>query len=167
MPHDSTEITLARASLLALRSCVPAHGEWDRNVVVLLPDMRPVPSHMAELYLAESPKRLVCVAWERGGRLVAGTWHISASGIGPELLEMLRSVFREARDCRMPSAATDVLLEGDGESLELTYEECERWLTEYDFPLADFEVVPSEGALATHAACVVRFFASQDNRLST
>ena len=92
--------------------------------------------------------------------MAIGVWpDSSAHGGSPELRDMLLATFADAsRRLRVRKGDPEVLLEGNGgESLAFTFDECEQWFRDYDFPLVDVNIAPAAGNSASTALCIVRF----------
>jgi hypothetical protein len=170
MEESSAAKQGALATCLALRASLPSGCDLRSDVVLLLPELRPLSRTQLCEELVRLPKPLSCIAVETRGMMAVGVWHRPSQIDGwPEFNEMLQMTFADSlvRRGEQPYHA-DVRLQGVGrDTLTLTFAECEQWLTEYEFPLADFNVAPERDESRVAALCVISFRPSIGGRLDS
>jgi hypothetical protein len=162
----------ADAAILALFASVPGGSSLLYDRMLLLPGKRLLSRTQMSDWLANAAKPMACIALEVRGMLAVGTWQ----GMRPstierdaELREMLDSTLAEAIRHRRqaPSRADIALGSNPQQSIEFTVAEFEQWLGEYDFPLADWHLGPTNGPVTGGALCELTFSPPAGGEMNT
>ncbi len=163
--HQVTDSELAaRATLIALRATLDSAELARRNIIIFLPSMRPISTAQAVTELMNLAKPVTCIATMAFDELMAiATWHTEDTAEHDiEYDEMLHTAFQDCIRLSEPGVLADVLLRGpDGDEIVLTFNQCQQWLREYTFLLADCNLAPTvEPQDRSYARCLVQFWRS-------
>jgi len=145
---------LARAALVAVRATTGTARAMERDGVVLLPDLRPLPWEAAITHLAQLEKPLTLIGLAANGSLYVGMWTASPA-IQHTAVAMAAQTL--SNSLPVPSGTPDVVLSGNqGSHVELSSADFLQWLQQYCLPLSTMELRPFEESDPVRCAFVAR-----------
>jgi len=156
--NNERALRFARAALLALESGTGATRATERDAVVILPELTPLPWHTAAERLASAAKPLALIGLAIDGRLHIGYWD-AARDMQELAVEMIADMLSGALVPSCPAGVADVRLLScvDGvDGVEMTSTEFLAWVAEYCFPLSSMEVSPSEPSVSASCRFIAR-----------
>ena len=157
MTDLDVESRLARAALVAVRATTGAARAVERDGVVLLPDLRPLPWGEAITHLAQLEKPLTLIGFAANGSLYIGTWTVSAAMQQTVVAMAAQTLSNHDPALPAPSGTPDVVLSGNqGPHVELNSADFLQWLQQYCLPLSTMELRPFQEGDPVRCAYVAR-----------